>query len=181
MCLIRTRVHCTVPIKISNYPLSIFLLDPSLKLVVYFRLKLTENGDESITVDCDENKTDDVTQSVAVKEICCGDSPKVSTIQNVEENATSHFNTANEENTLDRSIDPFNETCDSDMNNQGEFMEARDTLPVNLDNNYSEILSRQEQTCGFATSRPLHWVQRVDKYTKTKTKTVAKVSIKCEV
>ena len=30
-CLIRTEVHCTVPIKISNYPLSIFFLDPPLK------------------------------------------------------------------------------------------------------------------------------------------------------
>ena len=30
MCLSRTQVHCTVPIKISNYPLSIFFLDPPL-------------------------------------------------------------------------------------------------------------------------------------------------------
>ena len=29
-CLIRAHVHCTVPIKISNYPLSIFFLAPSL-------------------------------------------------------------------------------------------------------------------------------------------------------
>ena len=32
MCLIRTKVHCTVPIKILNYPLSIFFLDPPLKV-----------------------------------------------------------------------------------------------------------------------------------------------------
>ena len=30
MCLIRAQVHCTVLIKISNYPLSIFFLDPPL-------------------------------------------------------------------------------------------------------------------------------------------------------
>ena len=35
MCLIRTQVHCTVPIKISHYPLSIFfLLDPPLFKVI---------------------------------------------------------------------------------------------------------------------------------------------------
>ena len=33
MCIIRTQVHCTVPIKISNYPLSIFCLDPPLPYV----------------------------------------------------------------------------------------------------------------------------------------------------
>ena len=32
MCHIRAQVHCTVPIKISNYPLSIFFLDPLLTL-----------------------------------------------------------------------------------------------------------------------------------------------------
>ena len=31
-CAFRTQVHCTVPIKISNYPLSIFFLDPLLRI-----------------------------------------------------------------------------------------------------------------------------------------------------
>ena len=44
MCLIRTQLHCTVPIKISNHPLSIFFLDPPLPCRVVFNASKDFHG-----------------------------------------------------------------------------------------------------------------------------------------
>ena len=121
-------------------------------------------------------------------------------IQNVEKNATNLLNTCTNESSLDTTQgDLFNETYDSDINNQGEFIEATNTFQDDLDDNlfYDTVstgkrsgkckLLKEEvfdnsvyknKQCGFSTNRPLYWAQQVEKYVNQNSDVTGKVFYK---